>query len=66
MKTKIVISYPNDKEKTKIIQGEPYDSIKFICQNEKIYFETGKLVNIGNGYEYPIRNNIIIQASKIA
>lgn len=66
MKTKIVVSYPNDIEQSEIIQAEPFESLKFICKINKTNFEISKLVNVGNGYEYPVRNNIIIQAKKIA
>lgn len=66
MRTKVIVSYPDDREQTEIVQGDPFDSLQFICRLKKIAFQTSKIVNIGNGYEYPIGNNVIIQASQIS
>jgi hypothetical protein len=62
MATKLIVSYPDDREKSEIIQADPFNSLKFICRLKKIAFEESKLVGIGNGYEYPIKGNIVIQS----
>jgi len=66
MKSKVKIITSADHEFAEFSPMDAYESVKSICGSKHEIFRPEKMVRIGNGYDYQMKNGNIVLAEQIA
>lgn len=65
MRSKVKIITSADHEFTEFSPLDTYESVKSVCDSKHEIFRPEKMVKIGRGYDYQMKNGNIVLAEQI-